>query len=101
MAAAPDLRAWDAVIGGGSWRDGVEAEVRLRDAQALERRIALKQRDGSVDAVILLVWDTRHNRDALDSVGAGLHAAFPLGGNLALERLAAGNDPGGNALILL
>jgi len=101
VAVAPDLRAWDAVIGGDSWQDGVEAEVRLRDAQALERRVALKQRDGAVDAVVLLVWDTRHNRDALDAIGAGLQAAFPLAGRAALERLAAGKNPGGNALILL
>jgi len=101
VAAAPDLRAWDAVVGGDSWREGVEAEVRLRDAQALERRVALKQRDGSVDGVILLVWDTRHNREALDSVGAGLHVAFSIAGRTALERLAAGRNPGGNALILL
>ena len=101
VTAGPDVRAWDAQIKGDIWTDGVEAEVRLRDAQALERRIALKQRDGSVDSVILLVWNTRHNRDALASIGAGLRAAFPLAGARALELLTAGVNPGANSLILL
>ena len=69
-----DQRAWDAVIttvaqaGDGRPRRcliGVEAETRLRDLQALQRRLALKRRDGGVDRVILLVADTRSNRAIL------------------------------------
>jgi hypothetical protein len=40
-----DRRAWDAEIAGSGWRIVVEAETRLHDAQALERRVALKRRD--------------------------------------------------------
>ena len=61
-SAAIDRRAWDAVIEGPGWRLGVEAETRLVDVQSLERRVALKERDGDVSAVILLVNDTAHNR---------------------------------------
>jgi transcriptional regulator with XRE-family HTH domain len=50
-----ERRAWDAVVSGrdaiGLWQMGVEAETRPRDLQALERRLALKERDGGVDAV--------------------------------------------------
>lgn len=41
-----DRRAWDAVIVGRGWRAGVEVETVLDDIQALERRLALKARDG-------------------------------------------------------
>jgi len=42
-----DLRAWDAVVIGRGWHLPVEAETRIRDLQALLRRLALKQRDGN------------------------------------------------------
>ena len=45
----------------------VEAETRLDDLQALERRIYLKQRDLGIRRVILLVADTRHNRAVLEA----------------------------------
>jgi transcriptional regulator with XRE-family HTH domain len=96
-----DLRAWDAVIAGHGWTSAVEAEVRLRDLQALDRRIALKLRDGSVDSVLLLVWNTRTNRDVLREFGAALRPNFPMSGRRALELLQAGVHPGSNALILL
>ena len=54
-----DRRAWDALIGVGATRIGVETETRARDAQSLQRRLALKKRDGGVDHVILLLADTR------------------------------------------
>lgn len=68
-----DRRAWDAMIGGSGWRIAVDAETVLDDLQAVERRLALKQRDGGVDLVLLLVADTRRNRRAL----AAVPTAFP------------------------
>lgn len=56
-----DLRAWDAVISGPGWRLPIEAETRIRDVQAMLRRIALKQRDDNAQRIILLVADTRNN----------------------------------------
>ena len=49
LALQGDLRAWDAVIRFSDGSVAVEAETRLRDLQALERRIALKQRDGTIE----------------------------------------------------
>lgn len=103
-----DRRAWDAVVRGflipegrGGVRGAIEAETRPRDVQALERRLALKQRDGGVDWLILLLADTRQNRTFLAGPGPSLRARFPLDGRRALELLAAGVDPGQNAIILL
>jgi hypothetical protein len=101
VTGPPDLRAWDAVIDGQRWRIPVEAETRLGDLQAVERRIALKLRDGRLERVILLVSDTRHNRIALRSVAGSLDALFPVPGRRVLELLAAGVDPGGSSIVVL
>jgi transcriptional regulator with XRE-family HTH domain len=90
LRIAGDLRAWDAVIEGRGWRVPVEAETRIRDVQALLRRIALKQRDDGSEVVILLVADTRHNRHVLRLAGPDLVAAFPTPGRAALASLSNG-----------
>lgn len=96
-----DLRAWDAVVSGPTWRIGIEAETRLRDYQALQRRIALKQRDGSMGIVLLLVANTRHNRSAIRLLGQATTSSFPLPGHRALQFLAAGANPEASSLVLL
>jgi transcriptional regulator with XRE-family HTH domain len=102
-----DLRAWDAIVTGFSTsaghraRGAVEAETRPVDAQALERKLALKERDGAVAWVILLLADTRHNRAFLTGPGRSLRARFSLDGRRAVELLAAGADPGAGAIVLL
>lgn len=101
MPNAADMRAWDALIRVMRVRVGVEAETRARDAQELQRRLALKRRDGGVDHVILLLADTRHNRAFLRGVGDGFLSAFPLAGSVALARLAQTTDPRGSAIVLL
>jgi transcriptional regulator with XRE-family HTH domain len=99
MPGAPDQRAWDAMISGPSWLVGVEAETRVADLQALERRLALKRRDGAVDAVILLLNDTRHHRILLDSVPA--LAGFAMPARAALRALGRGERPSGDAVVRL
>jgi transcriptional regulator with XRE-family HTH domain len=101
MRVAGDLRAWDALIVVSAIRIGVEAETRARDAQELQRRLALKQRDGDVDHLILLLADTRHNRAFVRACGEGFRSAFPVEGRVALQRLAVPADPGGSAIVLL
>ncbi|HSL76502.1 MAG TPA: helix-turn-helix transcriptional regulator [Candidatus Limnocylindrales bacterium] len=99
--AAGDKRAWDVVVAGVSWRHAYEAETRPRDLQALERRIALKARDGGVESVSLLLLDSRHNRDFVRAHGDSLRQRFPVPGRRALELLRAGADPGAGSVILI
>ena len=94
-----DMRAWDAVIRGVDWRRPAEAETVLDDIQALERRLALKIRDGGVDGVILVIADTRRNRQAL-AAAPGSFPAFDRNARRVLSALAAGRDPVGSSLIL-
>jgi hypothetical protein len=89
------------MIMGGGWRVGVEAETRLSDVQALERRVALEQRDGAVAVVILLINDTDHNRRILADAAAGLRAQFPGRTRQALRLLAAGQPPMVSTILVL
>jgi transcriptional regulator with XRE-family HTH domain len=101
LAIPADLRAWDAVIEGRGWQVPVEAETRLRDVQALSRRLALKQRDDRREVVILLVGDTRHNRHVLRLAGPDLAAAFPMSGRAVLGALRNGERPAGSGIVLV
>jgi len=96
-----DQRGWDALLSTPTWRYGVEAETSPHDAQALDRRIQLKARDGDVDGVILLVPDTRAVRVFLEGAGAILAPSFPVPGRRTLELLGAGVEPGGNSIVVI
>jgi hypothetical protein len=94
-----DLRAWDAVVGGRGWQVPVEAETVIDDGQALQRKLALKLRDGGFDHVILLVADTPRNRAALHATPLG--ETFPLDNRVILRALRGGRDPGGSGVVIL
>ena len=98
-----DLRAWDAVVSGFASRArcAVEAETRPSDVQALDRKLALKLRDGQADHLILVLSDTRHNRAFLDGPGRQLRDRLPLPGPRALALLGKGLDPGASAIVVL
>jgi transcriptional regulator with XRE-family HTH domain len=96
-----DRRAWDAVIRGSEWRYGIEAETRPRDRQALERRLALKLRDGDVDGLGLLLLNSRHNREFARVHRDVLKDRLPIPSGRAIELLGAGVYPGGSSVILL
>jgi hypothetical protein len=96
-----DLRAWDADVGGAGWSVPVEAETRLRDVQALARRLALKRRDDGAETMILLIADTRHNRRVLRLAMPDLVLEFPATGRAVLAALWAGEQPSASGIVLL
>lgn len=96
-----DLRAWDAVIRNGPDWVPVEAETRLSDLQALERRLNLKLRDGRASRVMLLVAESRTNRAVIGGAPEAWRAAFPIGTRAALAALGRGELPAASALIVL
>lgn len=96
-----DLRAWDATLVVAARRVGVEAETRLTDIQAVQRRITLKCRDSGVDQAILLLSNTRTNRAALRDFLAAFSDAFPIAGRDAVRALREGRAPNGSSVILL
>ena len=97
LPIAGDLRAWDAVIGGSGWQVPVEAETVVDDIQALDRKLALKLRDGGFDHVVLLLADTPRNRAA----SPHLQRTMPLDTRTVLAALRQGMDPGASGLVIL
>jgi hypothetical protein len=98
-----DQRAWDAAIEtqAGS-RMAVEAETRLRDIQATQRRIALKLRDDpTVVGVVLLVAATHGNRLVAREHAQALAADFPTGARAILTAVGDGRLPPGSGMVLL
>jgi hypothetical protein len=96
-----DERAWDALVTLDGRRAGCDAETHLRDVLALERRMALKLRDGAVDILILVVSDTDHNRHMLDEHRHGLRELLPLDGVQVRRSLGDARLPSANAIILV
>jgi len=96
-----DLRTWDVETGTRSWSVKAEAETRLADIQALERKLALKRHDDGEPTVVLLVADTRHNARVLRAVRESLRDAFPLDTREILAALGASRDPGRGGIVVL
>ena len=97
-----DQRAWDERLTDGMSNASVECEVHVHDVQAIQRRIALKQRDDpNAGIVILLLADTVHNRRVLAQHREALRAQFPLDGGAILRALRAGRIPAASGLLLL
>lgn len=96
-----DLRAWDLVLTVEPDPAAVEAEARLRDIQSLQRRVELKQRDGGMHCVILLVNDTGANRRVLELHRPELAPSFPLPGREVLAALDRGRTPRANGILVL
>jgi hypothetical protein len=100
MPIPGDLRAWDGVLR-GTCRIGVDVETRVRDVQALDRRVMLKLRDSGLDRAIVVLPNTRSNRAMLASTAESLRSNYPIPGRVALRAIRQGMDPGGNAIIVL
>jgi len=90
-----DRQAIDAVRR-GERRIGLEIITRLTDAQAQVRATQLKQEVPGLDRMILVLADTRHNRDALHAAAPTLLPAFPVAPRAILADLRAGRLPAGD-----
>jgi len=96
-----DRRAWDATVGMLGRCVGCEAETKVNDIQAMERKLALKLRDGEVDVLIVIVADTVANRDALDRHREELRALLPLDTREILRCLRVGRLPSASGLMVI
>lgn len=96
-----DLRALDGLTRLRGRSIGVEAETRVTDLQAVARKVQLKKRDARLDVIILLVSDTRANREVLALHREALRAAFPLDTRAVMSALAAGDPPPADGIVVL
>ena len=100
MPTSGDRRSGDAVIAGVDWDALVEAETAVVDLQLVQRKAAAKHRDLSTKRLILLVADTRRNREVI-RLHPELRDRLPIGTRECLAKLARGLDPGGDCLVIL
>ena len=96
-----DLRAADAVLSNGQCTIVVEAITRLIDFQAQSRAALAKKRDLRADRLIMLVAATRANRRGLRETAEITSGSFPLRTDEILRALQAGEDPGGDGIVVL
>lgn len=102
LPIAGDLRAWDAMITGGGSPCFADLETHVTDAQALERRVRLKQRDDPRATVVLLVLArTDHHRRLLAEHREVFRDLLPLDGTPILAALRAGRRPAASGMVLL
>ena len=92
-----DLRAWDARLEGPGMVV-IDAETRLRDLQALQRRLELKLRDSGSPRLVLAVSSTNHNRRVVRQHRVALASTLPLGTHETLAALRAGEVPRANGI---
>lgn len=95
-----DQRTLDGYLVGLDFDGIVEAETRLDDLQALERRVQRKQRDSRARRAFVIASDTRHNREVLSSTPE-FRGRFSLSPRELLRALRLGQDPGGDGIVLV
>ena len=101
MPIEGDRRAWYGVATLDGRRLGCEAETRLQDIQALQRRLALKARDGQVDMLILVISNTPRNRDVLERHRESLRELLPLDSRVVLAGFRSGRLPERSGIVVL
>jgi transcriptional regulator with XRE-family HTH domain len=102
VTAAPlERRAFDAVLSRDGIRIGLEAVTRLTDVQAQVRALTLKRTAGGLDCMVIVLANTRHNREALLHASPTMDAAFPLRTRAVLQALRQGRAPGADGLMLV
>jgi len=97
-----DLRSWDVLIRLGSlFRAGIEAETRLRELEELVRRVRQRELHGRVDAIVLVLSRSGHNRAQLDELRTALGPDYATLPSNLVAALKAGRPLPGSGVMLL
>jgi transcriptional regulator with XRE-family HTH domain len=94
-------RSWDVLLRLATLLVGVELVTRVRDVQALVRLIRLRERDGGVDHVLLVLSDSAHNRAMLRQLIDALGPRFMTPPRQILDALRAGQPVPGSGVMLM
>ena len=94
-------RSWDLLLRIGAQLVGVEAETRVRDAQALVRKIRVRERDGGADAILVVLSDSAHNRAVSTELREMLGPSYATSPRAILAALRAGRPLPGSGVILV
>lgn len=94
-------RSWGVLLRLATLLVGVELVTRVRDVQALVRLIRLRERDGGVDHVLLVLSDSAHNRAILGQLTDALGPRFLTPPREILDALRAGRPVPGSGVLLM
>lgn len=101
LPGSGDRRAWDLLLRIESQIVGIEVETRVRDIQALVRRIRMRERDGGVDEIILVLADTRTNRRLMAELTEALGPPYGTSAREIQAALRAGRPVPGSGVLLV
>lgn len=103
LPMAGDQRAWDKLLRlkADDYRVGVDLETRIRDIQALTRRTRMRERDGGVDVILVVLADTATNRQLAVELRASLGQGYETQPREILAALRAGRRLNGSGVILV
>jgi transcriptional regulator with XRE-family HTH domain len=105
LPGAGEQRAWDKLLRlvGASppYLVGVDIETRIRDVQALTRRTRERERDGQVDAILIVLADTATNRRLADELRASLGDAYRTAPRAIMRGLRSGERLVGSGVVLV
>jgi len=97
-----DLRAWDGMVDGDGDPFFVEGESHVNDAQAVERRLRLKQRDDPrASTVILVLTRSDHNRRVMEAHREVFRDLLPLDTTAVLRAVRMGRRPPASGIVLV
>jgi transcriptional regulator with XRE-family HTH domain len=100
-----ERRAWDKMLRLPDTQPrqlvGVDIESRVYDVQAIVRRTRGRERDGHVDAILLVLADTTHNRSVVDELRSALGPAYATSPRALLGALREGRPLPGSGVILV
>jgi transcriptional regulator with XRE-family HTH domain len=100
-----DLRAWDKLLrltgAGPRHLVGVDLETRIRDIQALVRRTRMRERDGGVDAIVIVLSDSATNRRLVGELRDALGPDYATNPRVLLRALREGSALVGSGVVLI
>lgn len=96
-----DRRSWDLLLRLPAQLIGVEAETRIRDMQRLVRHVHQRERDGGVDAIVLLLAATRTNRGLVDELREALGPIYATSPRAIMSALRSGQPVPGSGVVML
>ena len=105
LPGSGERRAWDKLLRLTGVRPhylvGVDLETRVHDVQQLVRRTRLRERDGHVDAILLVLADTAHDRRIRADLVGALGSDYETPPRGILNCLRVGRRLPGSGVILL
>lgn len=100
-----EQRAWDKLLRlidtSPPYLVGVDLETRIRDVQSVVRRTRGRERDGLVDAILIVVSNSTVNRRLVDELRRALGDGYLSATRGTVRALKAGESLPGGAVLLL